>query len=334
MQFPDILRAMQTLDEEIQQQPLVISIMGPAGVGKSSLINALFQTDLKTDPLRPCRMELERSDVKGKFGHDLRLWKLPVLSELRKTDPIDPEQYRNCLLESDIVLYATYADNRSVRFDRDALESLLATFDHAQQIELMSKITFVFTKVDLLSPPGWILGVKSGFWQFAPLRETKHLMEEKERYYWEQFIQPFGHLIRLRTYNDNESRMPSPFLYAEETVSYDGILTRDQIEHWANRYPNHRALLNRLYDNTRIIPCSALFRYNLTRLLGVILEKLKVQSFGRLKNFVREEDLKTFDRIELAQARNYANIVVYDYDDDKVLIDISELLTTAPHEIS
>ena len=40
------------------QETLQVSVMGQAGVGKSSLINALFDTHLNTDPVRAGTTEI------------------------------------------------------------------------------------------------------------------------------------------------------------------------------------------------------------------------------------------------------------------------------------
>jgi predicted GTPase len=41
-----------------KKAPLKVSVMGQTGVGKSSLINALFNTKLDTDPVRPATSKI------------------------------------------------------------------------------------------------------------------------------------------------------------------------------------------------------------------------------------------------------------------------------------
>src|SRR5690242_8937167 len=94
--------------------PLVIAIMGQTGVGKSSLINALFNTQLKTDPIRPSTKEIERVILKGKSGHELWFYDLPGIGESDQADTQYLTIYRQMLADSDIVLWAIHVDNRSV----------------------------------------------------------------------------------------------------------------------------------------------------------------------------------------------------------------------------
>src|SRR5713226_9256006 len=116
--------------------PLVASVMGQTGVGKSSLINAIFNTHLKTDPIRPCTKEIERVVLKGKSEHELWFYDLPGIGESDKADTQYLTMYKQMLADSDIVFWAIHADNRSVAFDLDALHRLLDSADKAYQVRL------------------------------------------------------------------------------------------------------------------------------------------------------------------------------------------------------
>src|SRR5437660_10525108 len=136
---------------EETEKSLIISIMGQTGVGKSSLINALFGTDLHVDPVSPGTLKPEVRYVKGKSGHNVTLYDLPGIGESQKADEQYFDQYKQMLLESNVVIWATLADSRSFSFDRDALDKALNTINKELRVTLMSKIIFVLTKVDLLS---------------------------------------------------------------------------------------------------------------------------------------------------------------------------------------
>jgi predicted GTPase len=66
----DVIRGM--IQEELiaqRNKPFVVSIMGQTGVGKTSLINALFNTKLRVDAVRPTTKEIERVTIKNAKGH-------------------------------------------------------------------------------------------------------------------------------------------------------------------------------------------------------------------------------------------------------------------------
>lgn len=53
-----------------------------------------------------------------------------------------------------------------------------------------------------------------------------------------------------------------------------GLLTLEKLKSLKSRHPEHDQIFDRLYDNYRVIPCSALFKYNLQELMLVIMNKL------------------------------------------------------------
>src|SRR6266705_567714 len=111
--------------DKLARQPLVVSIMGQTGVGKSSLINALFNTHFLTDPTRPCTKEIESITIEGKGERKITFNDMPGIGESEYADAAYLVQYREYLQKSDIVLWAIHADNRSIAFDKRALATLL-----------------------------------------------------------------------------------------------------------------------------------------------------------------------------------------------------------------
>jgi predicted GTPase len=308
--------------QETANRPFVVSIMGQTGVGKSSLLNALFNTNLKTGAIRPTTLQPEKVSVKGKKGHEMIFWDLPGIGESEDADAAYLDQYRKYLMDSDVVLWAIHADNRSTSFDVQALRKLLGNLKEAEQSALMSRITFVLTKADLLTPPAWILGSWGDYGVFAPDKETEEVLRHKELYYQQIFIQPYSSLIVSQTYNDVRFVLDDPlFSYTKYTIYYRGMLSKENVAILMQRYPQYMKVFDRLYDNYRVIPCSALFKYNLHQLLLVILNKLGADAIERFKNFV---DTRFLDQIPIARVRHLSNLVIFDLQHRNKIFDLSD----------
>ena len=301
---------------------LEVAVMGQTGVGKSSLINALFNTQLKTDPIRPCTKEIDRVVIKGKSGHELSFYDLPGIGESDRADTQYLTMYKQMLADSDIVLWAIHADNRSVAFDLDALHRLLESADKEYQVRLMSKLTFVLTKVDLITPSPWILAKLGSNGIFVPHKDTEDILAEKEQYYQETFILPYRDYIVSETYHDGKFDLTLPSLsYDEYAVYYKGFLDKGSVDTLKRRYPKYAPVFERLYDNYRVISCSSLFRFNLDLLMNVIINKLGIDAIERFSDF---NSSGTMNHLPLAKAKNYRNFVVFDQVKRKLLFDLAK----------
>src|SRR6266496_1057853 len=291
---------------------LKVSVMGQTGVGKSTLINSLFDVDLNTDPERPGTTKIEMRSVEGKQGHKILFYDLPGIGESQGKDEEYLKQYKQMLLESDVAIWAIHADSRSVSFDRDALHKLLETVDKNQQIQLMSKIIFVLTKVDLLTPvlsSPWILYKVGDEGVFETMDPVDLLIKQKEQYFQESFIKssPFKDLIKGQTYCSSRFNVREPKLrYSRNIVYYDGLLDEGERNRLIDSYRRHKDVFKRLYDNYRVIPCSSRYKYNLNLLMRVVTDKLASKSTGKFGGFLTTS---TMDRVPFSQAVRYVNIV-------------------------
>ncbi len=174
-----------------------------------------------------------------------------------------------------MVLWAINADNRSTTFDVSALHKLIGDLPEAEQSVLMSRLTFVLTKADILTLPPWILASMGKYGIFAPDEKIKHILWEKELYYQQCFVQPYSRLIVSQTYNDVNFNISHPaFTSNQYTIYYKGTLSTAQTAELKKHYPQYAEIFDRLCDNYRVIACSALFKYNLHQLMLVILNKL------------------------------------------------------------
>lgn len=310
--------------EQIKRDPFQVSILGQTGVGKSSLLNALFGTNLKTDPVRPCTKEIEKVVIKGHKGYELWFFDLPGIGESNKADEEYLSQYRETFVKSDVVIWAFHSDSRSVTFDLDALSNILSPFNDVEQGELISKVTFVMTKADTISSQPWIFSKqgKNGF--FAPSGEVRDILQQKALYYQESFLHPYGTFLISRTHNKEEitTIAHSQISCNEFFVEYKGWLNNDLLAGLKKQHPEYSSVFDRLYDNYQVIPCSSRLKLNLYRLMLVIVNKLGSEAIARFKNFIHGDSL---DQIKIDTAKEFCNMIVIDPAKKVKLFDLRDM---------
>jgi uncharacterized protein len=321
-----LMRRVRSILNREKYVPLKVSIMGQTGVGKSSLINALFNANLDTDPVRPASREITLTRIQSQVGGELLFYDLPGLGESKRNDSQYIEQYKQMLLESDIVLWAIHADSRSFTFDFEALQTILDVAKEEVKRRLVNKITFVLTKADMLTPspwkrPPWILAkLDKEDAIFLPQEEIEKLLELKEKFLQDRLIFPHKDLLVSQTYHDGDFKVTNEpnIEYKDQVVSYKGFLDKETLVALKKRYPLYEAVFDRIYDNYRVISCSSLFRFNLDLLLRIIIAKLGEEAITRFSNFYTDAAL---DRMPFAEARKLYNFIVLDEATGQILFD-------------
>ena len=318
----DILidRVKKILEQE-EKKPFRVSVMGQTGVGKSSLINALFGTKLDISFIGPGTENIEEVSIEGRAGHQLIFYDLPGIGISEKADKEYLADYEQKLVESDVVLWAIHCDSRSFSYDLDALEDLFTSINILSESELLAKMIFVLTKVDLLTPPPWILAKIGANGVFVPQEEAITLLKAKEEYVRKNFIKPYRESLISRTYfNDAFEINDTRFNFENNVVTYGGILSKEELEELKKLFPNYQDIFERLYDNYRVVSVSSRFRFNLDLLIRLIINKLGTDAIARFGNFYTE---KAMYIVPLKEAREYSNIVVVDRDEKKVIFDLA-----------
>ncbi|MDJ0737579.1 MAG: 50S ribosome-binding GTPase [Nostocaceae cyanobacterium] len=316
----------ETIDSFIKaaNAPFSVAVVGQTGVGKSSLINSLFNTDLKTDAVKPCTMAIERVSFKGEKGGELWFYDLPGIGESASADARYMEDYKQKLLEADVVLWCIHTDNRSVTFDSTALNKLLSSFPVEKQAQLMSKLTFVLTKADTLIHPPWVLAKLDSKWgMFLPSQTTRDILNRKAEYYQETFLHPYKYGLVSRTYNEGNFKIDDPrFSWDNYSILFQGFMDSETLSRLQAKFPQFSRVFQRLYNNYQVIPCSANFRYNLNQLMVVIVNKMGTEAVSKFQRFLNQEEI---DKVPFAKAREYNNLVVIDANRNRKLFDLKEM---------
>jgi uncharacterized protein len=304
-------------------KPLTVAIMGQTGVGKSSLLNALFGTSLRVGDVRPTTKSPEPITVPGSTGHPLTFWDMPGIGESENADRAYLPMYQQKLAESDVILWAIHSDSRSTLLDATALRVMLTGTSSEDRRTLISKMTFVLTKADLLTPPPWIYLRDGEMGSFIPSRSIRERIAEKAQYYREILIRPYGGLNSAETYLSDGFSIDDPEFQCDEFhVRYLGYMSEDMCTEYSSSYPQFTSVFERLCDNHRVIPCSALFRYNLIPLMIVIVNKLGESAIGRFQRLIDGSGVTT--TVPVSTMRRFGNIVVWDKQKAKKTFDLDD----------
>ncbi|WP_148244427.1 GTPase family protein [Enterobacter asburiae] len=146
--YPRTLR--QSLIHELSRlvtyEP-VIGIMGKTGVGKSSLCNALFRSEVcAVNAVEACTRQPQR--VRLHFGkHYLTLVDLPGVGESVSRDDEYRELYRNLMPQLDMVLWVLKADDRAFSVEEQFYQAVFAQYDGP-----LPPLLWVLNQVDKTEP--------------------------------------------------------------------------------------------------------------------------------------------------------------------------------------
>ncbi|HCT4928568.1 TPA: 50S ribosome-binding GTPase [Morganella morganii] len=124
-----------------------IGLMGKTGVGKSSLINALFQSTLSpVNDVSGCTRQAQRFSMKMN-NHTLTFIDLPGVGESLERDKEYHQLYRNLLPELDLIIWVLKADDRAWSSDEQCYRFLTEQCGYQPK-----RFLFVLNQADKIEP--------------------------------------------------------------------------------------------------------------------------------------------------------------------------------------
>lgn len=310
--------------ETAKNKPLVVTVMGQTGVGKTSLINALFGTKMKTNDIQPETKVPEKHIEYSEDGHQLWFWDMPGIGESSSADTNYLNDYLKKILEADIALWLCHVDSRSITFDLESIQKMLGNLSVSEQTTLLSKLTFVLSKADVMTPEPWILYKESnGQVLFEVSDATQKLLDAKAAYFKEALITPFGSRFVSRTFHDGKFDLQfGELTYDSHFAYYSGLMSPSVLKQLQQRHPKYTEIFTRLYRNSEVIYCSSRFRYNLAKLMSVIVNKLGGEASMRFRSFTSKE---TMNRVSWEKAKTFSNIIVFDAKKKDIVFNLEEM---------
>ncbi len=134
------------LNKLINYSP-TIGLMGKTGAGKSSLINALFQSQLSpVSNVSGCTRQAQRFSM-SMNNHTLTFVDLPGVGESLERDKEYHQLYRNLLPELDLIIWVLKADDRAWSSDEQCYRFLTEQCGYQP-----SRFLFVLNQADKIEP--------------------------------------------------------------------------------------------------------------------------------------------------------------------------------------
>lgn len=319
-QVKQLIEAVQAEIDTAKQKPFKVAVLGQTGYGKSSLINALFGTNLKTDPVRPCTKEIEKIEVTNDRGDRLWFYDLPGIGESLKVDKRYIPLYIENIFKADVVLWLFHSDNRSLSFDFQSFSNLMKRIPSNNVKALLSKFTFILSKCDLIAPSPWICAKENNKCFFVPQKDTRSIIKKKCLYVQEYFLRPFCNDLIASTFNDMDFKIKDDrFICDEDQVIFHGFLDGETLNRFKQKHPKYSKIFDRLADNHKVIPCSSYYRLNLYQVINVVINKLGLEAIARFQNFFRGARLEMLD---FSKALHFRNFLIMDVSKKQVIFDL------------
>lgn len=136
------------LDEEITGRPFKVAVIGQAGVGKSSTLNAVFGLNLPTSDIKEGTTEIIEKIFPMRDGFNLSIYDMPGLLQSRAKDKIYEEMYQEILPQCDVIVYIIKANTRNIGDDCHILKDIVLPICNQKAVK--DNLIIAVNKVDAI----------------------------------------------------------------------------------------------------------------------------------------------------------------------------------------
>ena len=303
-------------------QPIVVSVLGQTGTGKSSLINALFGTRFETSDVRPCTMEIQehREPIGG--GRFIVFYDLPWIGESEDADNKYIKKYCEVIKASNVIFWAVHSDSRSTAFDRTSIDKILELLDEPYDVEFLNKLVIVMTKCDLIFPDPWLFVHDKKVFKLIPQQKTKETLDKKSKFIFEQLLEKYSDRVKSELVYDGRFNLQEEgFSLENQIIRYNGILDCEKASDLSNKYPEYKEVFEKLNSIYMPVPCSSNFRYNMSYLIYVVVSRLDLSGLMRFRSFISDYREK---KIDTNQIGSLCNVMIVDKIQGEVRFSMTE----------
>jgi predicted GTPase len=308
--FDQVVSEFKKLKDYEDSQPIVVSVLGQTGTGKSSLINALFGTKFETSDVRPCTMDIQKHREPIGGGRFVVFYDLPGIGESEDADDKYIQKYCEVIKSSNVILWTVHSDSRSTTFDKSSIDNILKLLDEPNDVEFLNKLIIVMTKCDLIFPDPWLFVHDKKSFKLIPQHKTKETLDEKSKFIFEQLLEEYSDRIKSEVVYDGEFDLQlEGFSLENQIIRYNGILDCEKALDLSNKYPIYKEIFEKLNKIYMPVPCSSNFRYNMSYLIYVIVNRLDFAGLLRFRSFISDYQER---KIDMNKIGSLSNVMVVD----------------------
>ena len=134
-----------------EQEPIKIAVIGEAGVGKTSTINALFDTNLPVSHTKPCTQVAGFQSVRTKKGEPITIIDMPGLGDVESASDRRWQTYKETLPNVDSAVWVLSAGDRAL----ESMQTSLRKIAKFSNDSIMERIIFGVNKSEHMYPEDW-----------------------------------------------------------------------------------------------------------------------------------------------------------------------------------